>query len=72
MCVALVQASQVSSAADSANTEADQDSIDKTGLPPDSGKQEGVTPSDPSFRRPAPCLLPEHHQAWPCFTLVRS
>ena len=41
-------------------------SIDKAGLSHDSSSHEGVTPSDPSFGRPAPCLLPEHHQARAC------
>lgn len=67
ICVALVQDDK---AADSADTEADQVIVNKGGLPHDSGRQEGVTPSDPSFSRPAPCLLPEHHQAWACYPLV--
>lgn len=72
ICVTLVQGSNVSSAADSADTQADQVSIDKAGLPHDSGGQEGVTPGDPSFSRPAPCLLPEHQQVWPGCALAKS
>lgn len=58
-----MQGSQLGSSADSADTEAGPVSIDKAGFPRDSSSQEGLTPSDPSFSRPAPCLLPEHHQA---------
>lgn len=36
----------------------------------DSG--EGVTPAGPSFSRPAPCLLPESHQASPATSFENS
>lgn len=58
-----MQGSKHGSTADSVVTEAGPVSIDKVGLPRESSSHEGVTPSDPSFSRPAPCLLPEHHQA---------
>lgn len=74
-CAAFVQGSQDGGAAESAGTGADPVSADKEGLAPDGCRQEGVTPRDPSFSRPAPCLLPEHHQArprsvqWSCRTV---
>ncbi len=56
---------QVSGVASNELLATDPNYADRDGTAHSTDSGEGVTPAGPSFSRPAPCLLPESHQASP-------
>jgi len=56
---------QVSDVASNELLAADPIYADRDGTAHSTDSGEGVTPAGPFFSRPAPCLLPESHQASP-------
>jgi len=63
---------QVSDVASNELSATDPICADRDGTAHSTDSGEGVTPAGPSFSRPAPCLLPESHQASPATSSENS